>query len=192
MKKYKHRRTGIIVEMGVANKNYYYAYKENEAIIKWVVEDSLDWEEVKESNFLITSFKNILTESILKHDTQLKDMYCLIDGKRPFYEKQDLLESHQTIVYSIKNSKGEEFTIGDKVMSLKDIFTISKFEIYTNEVIVYFKETIEHDGLEAISKYKTQKYSIDDIEEAYNKVSSTFMITYANFIKELKKIREND
>jgi hypothetical protein len=86
MKKYKHRRTGIIVEQGVQNKNYYYAYKEGEAIVKWVVEDSLDWEEIKDE----------------------------------------------------------------------------------------------------------EKYSVSDIEEAYNKVSSTFMITYANFIKELKKIREND
>tara|TARA_R110000868_G_scaffold400382_2_gene674727 strand:+ start:1013 stop:1738 length:726 start_codon:yes stop_codon:yes gene_type:complete len=48
MKKYKHKKTGIIVEIGVSNKNYYYAYKECEAIAKWVVEDSLDWEEVKE------------------------------------------------------------------------------------------------------------------------------------------------
>jgi hypothetical protein len=85
MKKYKHRRTGIIVEIGIQNKNYYYAFKENEAIAKWIVEDSLDWEEIKEE----------------------------------------------------------------------------------------------------------EKYSVADIEEAYNKVSSTFMITYANFIKELKKIREN-
>lgn len=48
MKKYKHKRTGIIVEQGVGNKNYYYAYKENEAVAKWIVEDSLDWEEIKE------------------------------------------------------------------------------------------------------------------------------------------------
>lgn len=85
MKKYKHKRTGIIVEIGVSNKNYYYAYKECEAIAKWVVEDSLDWQEIKDE----------------------------------------------------------------------------------------------------------EKYSVSDIEEAYNKVSSTLMITYANFIKELKKIREN-
>jgi hypothetical protein len=86
LKKYKHRRTGIIVEQGVQNKNYYYAYKEGEAIVKWVVEYSLDWEEIKDDE---------------------------------------------------------------------------------------------------------EKYSVSDIEEAYNKVSSAFMITYASFIKELKKIREN-
>lgn len=150
MKKYKHKRTGIIVEPGVNNNNYYYAYKEEEAIAKWVVEDSLDWEELKEPKTPV-----LITE----------------DGKEMF-------EGEDYILFSVQ-PKADWY---ESRINLSDIIKFPKnfwLHFHTKEA-----------RQEYINKNKP-KYSLEDIQKAYSAVSSTFAITYTNFIKELKKIQKN-
>jgi len=164
MKKYKHKKTGIIVEIGVSNKNSYYAYKECEAIAKWVIEDSLDWEEVKEPNYLITAFKRENSFFKLNKDGR----YYPTDGIPVSWNLKTFIDEKFEI-YSVKNSKGEEFTIGDKVNTAKDKFHISKFEVCGKQIIVRFKETDEHDGLDIISKVKSPIYITTDGVEMFEK-----------------------
>lgn len=166
MKKYKHKITGTIAE---ENRFMCYTIKHErlaESMIdRKIVENSNDCEEVKEEpNYLITAFREVGNPF---GDEKLAKIGS--DGKyADWFTCEQMLYNHPCVedgsfeIYSVKNSKGEEFTIGEKVKTVKDVFTISKFEICGDGIMVRFKETLEHDGLELISKVKTPIYTTTD------------------------------
>ncbi len=153
MRKFKHKPTGEIFTEKNSLEMIGLKDSESDGLIlpTWLLEQGDDWEEVKEEgftvkkmiefdkkhvphlmkkepNYLITAFNNIVTGDTIKHDTQLKDMYCYIDGKSPFYDKADLLNNNQWIVSKVKNNKGEEFCIGDDIKGDGEYFKIASFE----------------------------------------------------------------
>lgn len=138
MKKYKHKKTGIIVEIGVSNKNYYYAYKECEAIAKWVIEDSLDWEEVKE-------------DVIPWHIESKSPIYITTDGVEMF-------EKNFTVLYLLS----KELTIPSQ-----NIAVIHNFSKQDKEVADrYLTFTSEKNRFNYIED-NSPKYSLNDIENCY-------------------------
>ena len=112
----------------------------------------------EESNYLITAFRSKDREQSLFKITQsgtfTKQRYSEYSLEEMLNGDNGSVKDGEWEIYSVKNSKGEEFTIGDKVITCKDKFTISKFEVCVNNILVRFNETDEHDGLELISKIK--------------------------------------
>ena len=58
MKKFKHKTTGYIATSTTSEKNYKVSEPRNFTIPKWIVENSEDWEEVK-------NFQKLLVYNIL-------------------------------------------------------------------------------------------------------------------------------
>tara|TARA_R110000850_G_scaffold237563_1_gene362259 strand:+ start:20 stop:778 length:759 start_codon:yes stop_codon:yes gene_type:complete len=74
-----------------------------------------NWEEIIEKDYEILSFKenNPGCNKVFKADSQLKDRFCLEDGKKPFYSSEILIDLKLDI-YSIKRlSDNVQFKIGD-------------------------------------------------------------------------------
>lgn len=138
MKKYKHKKTGIIVEIGVSNKNYYYAYKECEAIAKWVVEDSLDWEEVKE-------------ESNPWHIENKPKIYTTTDGV-------DMFEKNFTVLYLLS----KELTIPSQ-----NIVVVHSFSKQDKEVADRYLTFTSEENRSKYVDENNPKYSLADIENCY-------------------------
>lgn len=186
MKQYKHKQTCIIVEEGTQNKNYYYAFKENEAIAKWIVEDSLDWEEIKEQQCLIISFKS----GDIVYDLTQSGNYKSNQGYYATYN-----EFVGDFILSVKNKDGVLFKVGDIIHSDNRIKSskIIRFTDFEGSIVAIiqgsgYTGTIDLNDC----KLDAEKYSLFDIELAYAKASSTFTLSYSNFIKELKSICGND
>ncbi len=114
---------------------------------KWatVIED-------KKPNYLITAFNCI--EQIVKIGSNGK--YDNLFTLNEMLNSPPSVKDGSFEVYSVKNDKGEEFTIGEKVLTCKDNFTIKAFKINMDGIIVYFNESDEYDGLELISKIKIE------------------------------------
>lgn len=73
------------------------------------------WEEIIDKDYEILSIISSRTGIIYKKDSQLKDVFCYIDGKRPFYTIKSI-DNILFLIYSIKRlSDNEIFTIGDKI-----------------------------------------------------------------------------
>lgn len=117
MKKFKNKNTGE--EVKVYNENYYIA-PDTACIPKRFIENSCDWEEVKEKSFEIISFSYEQfwgkgNYAILNNEGN----YAILKGKS--WSLKDLLkdrvcvESGQVKIHSVKRfSDGEIFTVGDK------------------------------------------------------------------------------
>jgi hypothetical protein len=158
MKKYKHKINGSIAEFVFTKsltKDGFYSVKHKEGFTHIpieFIENSNDWEEIKEEpNYLITAF---LEKGTGAHRPVNKD--GLYGYTEPFKHLDIMLEEEHEI-YSVKNSKGEEFTIGDSVMYEKEKFTISNFNV--NEML-----QIHHQGKSSksnsIMSYNSCNYSI--------------------------------
>ena len=85
----------------------------------------------EEPNYLITAFRNTENEYLmfLNNDGGYGRLRWLLDS---------MLKDEMYEIYSVKNSKGEEFTIGDKInaSTLKNA-TIKSFKIIDKSMVVY-------------------------------------------------------
>lgn len=156
MKKYKHKITGTIAE----DNNYFmcYAVKHDRLgeimIPREIIENSNDWEEIlventfsrdvfkpkEEPNYLITAFRETKylfgERKIAAIDKDgLYGGWHTLEG---MLKNPPCVESNDFEIYSVKNSKGEEFTIGDKInaSTLKNA-TIKSFKIIDKSMVVY-------------------------------------------------------
>ena len=99
------------------------------------------WEELIEKDYEILSFKecNKPFNKTWKADTQLKDMFCLVDGKSPFHGSDNLINLGLNI-HSVKRlSDGEVFTVGDKISNKDFLWAnchIESFEVKSNINVV--------------------------------------------------------
>lgn len=135
--------------------------------------NSFYWKEVTkkeyEAQFLdyeILSFKSSTSIVLYNRDTQLKDTYCQIDGKYPFYTLEECLANKWTI-HSVKRlSDGEIFTVGDKITGKsKYNCTINTIELnpdYPQIMFNRFDEGIDLINAKHIKKllFKTE----DDVD----------------------------
>jgi len=118
-----------------------------------LIEKSSDWEEIKdivvrsefildvnikkeEPNYLITAFRSKANEEVVNLES---------DGKyRSFgraFEINELINCRYTEIYSVKNSKGEEFTIGDTIKyednkCIGPVFKIHNFFINRDNILL--------------------------------------------------------
>ena len=159
MKKYKHKITGkVFIETDFCNpeapsEKYYKldSVARNFYLEKEFIVGSNDYEEVKEEpNYLITSFtmKGIGAHRPINADGTYGYTF-------PFITLKEMLEEGHDI-YSVKNSKGEEFTIGEVIGIFGVKFKIDKFEIIRNVIMVYFSDG-NNCILEDIEKIKVKE-----------------------------------
>jgi hypothetical protein len=120
MRKFKHKITGYIATETNSEKNYKVSEPKNFTIPKWIVEDSVDWEEIKEFPKIISyrakyiepdvsyHFKHVI-ESILKCN---RYAYFASDVK---YKYQDDPYYTDFEIYQVAISETETFTLGEKI-----------------------------------------------------------------------------
>lgn len=171
MRKFKHKITGDIVTKNAIN--YYFetrGYTTN--IPAEVIENSNDWEEIVEKDYEILSFRHKGSNYIWKKDSQLKGLFCLVDGKIPFTSLEEINKYPKVYeIHSIKRlSDGEVFTIGDKIQSkyfipYNEIRTIQRFKIISNTINVEQDEGITN--LNDIKKVKKPLFTTEDGEEIF-------------------------
>lgn len=75
-----------------------------------------NWEEVVEKDYEILSFSQNNKNSYWKLDSQLKETFCLVDGRHHLLSLNEMLKEESYNIHSVKRlSDGEVFTVGDKL-----------------------------------------------------------------------------
>lgn len=165
MKKYRHKTLDVIVKhKGVGEYDVDFSDIKNVPVSLSFDFNDGNWEEIIDRKYLITSFVYTIFNQIYKQDSQLKDEYCLEDGRKPFYSLAYCLKHNS--LFKIRSVKrlidGLEFQLGEKVKTAKDNFIIKEFKINGGETLVLFEETFEHDGLDLIQKYVAPTFTTTD------------------------------
>ena len=165
MRKFKHKPTGEIFVQ--KNDLEMIGLKDSESngltLPTWLLEQGNDWEEIKEEpNYLITAFRDLRTDpkEICRLSTDGTYGNCSINriNLKDVLTNGYCVESGYFEIYSVKNSKGEEFTIGDKC----NFGVIKSFEIDRIWIGVEI-EGIKHKySLQLIEKLKTPIYTTTD------------------------------
>jgi len=193
--KYKHKQTGQIVTKGT--DGLFHSQNGGYTLQRWIFENSSDWEEIKEEpNYLITAFR--FKDNSTIWDLKSDGSY----GATPIISKYTLkemlkggisVETGSVEIYSVKNSKGEEFTIGDKfnVGGGKNNynFEVLSFCIENNKIVI----RINVDGikdkiwLDDACKIKSPIYTTTDGVEVFEGdrvwlflINKDLTIPYAN------------
>lgn len=152
MKKYKHKKLNIIAcnEFNRCSNGYYQI--ENDEIIRAsIIENSDDWQEVKEEYPKIISFRSLYSEEnglILTYEGE-KCVKTSDENYRPhtnIISFSRALEDPKCEIYQVAKSKDEIFTIGDKINFTHSgnakYFTIDSFKYHNNnEIRFILKET---------------------------------------------------
>jgi len=172
----------------------------------WLVEQSDDWEEVKESpqvpfkehtsrvkqvsgeyvkeepNYLITAFrfkdcKDVWTikENGLYNDTE-KGMFTLNEMLKGSIS----VESDAIEIYSVKNSKGEEFTIGDVIKRNDKDFKLISFAIHKDGCYVIGEDEFGQiqSSINLLRKPKSAIYTTTDGVEVFEGDKLTLFIAH--------------
>jgi len=140
-----------------------------------VIEDK-----ITEKEYEILSF--VGTGTVFKKDSQLKDLYCVEDGRSPFHNEKWLLEANMNI-HSIKRlSDGEIFTIGDNINGtiMKSKGVISKFVITSKNKVNVWRTTIiipseTSELLNTIYKIKQPLFTTEDNIDVFEKYNFWFL-----------------
>jgi hypothetical protein len=112
-KQYRHKLTGKIAELEFDIR--YYLIKNESHIPSYIVENSNDWEEIKEvkEEFpKIVSFRNKNSCACFLLKDNGKFAYVSVDG---FMGMDDLLKKPDFEIYQVATSPTETFTLGDRV-----------------------------------------------------------------------------
>jgi hypothetical protein len=121
MKKYKHKQTGKIAER-VEDVTIFYKvqFPDNNCFPIWVVENSCDWEEIKEKIYEILAYKHKINGIIYTKGTG--ECFYTKGSTIPYSAKGYYTELYD--IYSVKRlNDGEIFTIGDNV----------EYQLYTGD-----------------------------------------------------------
>ncbi len=183
MKKYKHKVTEVVVthrsigsylieDWGILNP-------EKPVSINFDFSDS-NWEEIKEEpNYLITAFRNKCNGFMFKIDKDGNYLgSCNVHNLKSMLSLVDNFKANTIEIYSVKNSKGEEFTIGEdaffrtRLESNYPSTKILKFELangLTNEFILATTED-RQGNIEFLFKSEKKKpiFISADGKEFYN------------------------
>lgn len=171
MKTYKHKKTGEIATYkdGILKSSGF-------SVEIGVEPSSNFWEEIVEKDYEILSYIHNGSKHIWKKDSQLKDTFCLEDGKSPFTRLEDILKYPKIyLIHSVKRlSDGEVFTAGDKIKDVElGTCSIRGFKIINKKMHIIY---LDYDyPLEKTIKAKqplfttTQKEEIIEIIKEFNK-----------------------
>ena len=161
MKKYKHKKTGDVVEFA-PKLNKYFGHEIK--ISPQIVENSNDWELVKEEKYIVVRYK----------DSAGNEYYRKGNGKFTInlqYEyEEDKLINRDLLIQTIRRvSDNVNFSVGDKVVwdwkdSALPYFTINKFFYNENELSFGTKQGSDFKlSKMLLSHYKPlPKYRSDD------------------------------
>lgn len=166
MRKFKHKQTGKIA---VFDSPPCFLTVENEgySIPKFLIENSNDWEEIKEDKqekvpWLITAFKDVKSPNFIWELNKQGSYECSLDQDAGWFSLNEMLKGENTvqdgysIIYKVKNSKGQEFTVGNKVRIENRESIIKKFVIFRDKYMyVLFNETDEHENINDLEKVKS-------------------------------------
>jgi hypothetical protein len=144
MRKFKHKITGYIATETSSEKNYKVSEPKNFTIPKWIVENSNDWEEVKEYPKIV-SFRVKNTTKRIRYINKYGMFPSAPKEEAPDsrcneFSEKSLLEDALYEIYQVAVSETEVFTLGDKVEIIMNRpkyskSTIDRFELETNGCI---------------------------------------------------------
>jgi hypothetical protein len=141
MRKFKHRVTDVIGVLEEGWLNYTMRsgnMASDESIPEMFMEDSLDWIEITEPEYLI---KKVKVSPAKGHahvhytaDSQLKDVFCLVDGKAPFIPLDQILACFSQEIHAVQRVEDMEiFSKGDEIKYEDKYLPIVKIEEYAKE-----------------------------------------------------------
>ena len=123
------------------------------------------WEEVVEKDYEILSFKenNKPFDRLWKADSQLKNCYCLQDGKTPFHNSETLIALGLDI-YSVRRlSDSKVFTVGDRVCNPDfSSWVINNFNSSYGKMSVYKFDGGQCPSFERLQHYKEPLFTTED------------------------------
>lgn len=158
---YKHKHTGQVVTKGV--DGLYHSKEGGYTLQRWIFENSNDWEEVKEeSNYLITAFRSTMDKSLARINAL--GLYYFGIPLKDFLHGDNSIEDGKWEIYSVKNSKGEEFTIGDVIKRNDKDFKLKSLSIYDNGCYVVGEDIFGevNSSIELLNKPKSPIYTTTD------------------------------
>lgn len=172
MKKYKHKITGNIATETKSESNYKVSEPRNFTVPKWIIENSNDWEEVKNKEWEILSFKygngcpyfyNLLLNGKYSSSGIKQDQYTLV-------KMLEDVKDCSCVIHSVKRlSDGEVFTIGDKINTTLEngviTTTINEIKNYSECLYIYTKQGVF--VLAYISKAKQPLFTTEDGIDIY-------------------------
>lgn len=162
MKQYKHIPTGNIYKLNGAGGIIRVDCSTNSSLPLWIVENSKDWEEVKQPEFTILSFK----------DNYGKICNNVGIGQNYYDDEFDTIWSVR------RESDGEIFTIDDKVVfNNKHYFTIEKFyfDCNNNHLLCSNKAGTGHINICKILKAK-KLFTTEDGVDIFNETDDWWIV----------------
>lgn len=189
MKKYRHKiLSGVTAEPhGSRNEGTYEIKGLNteysDFIYVKLLENSNDWEEIKEPTYLITAFKK--NNTIFKIENNGK----YYDEGRCGWPIEAFTKEEGYSIYKVKNSHGVEFTIGDKIKhnytaDSDKLGEIIEFKTQSNSIIVEFKRGFDRytldQALESIKKPEPILITEDGVE-IFDKTEELYDVSTENW-----------
>lgn len=222
MKKYKHTKLGLEAEWSNQD-DMYIIWFDNKGmkhfIDKILIENSNDWEEVKEEskkpffnptpmpnpadkikpkeepNYLITAFKSNTNYKFImsinekgKYTADKRAMGVSLDE---MLHKGNCVDSGGYEIYSVKNSRGEEFVLSEVVKFCQVKLPIIKFEILSstfNEMCVILSNKNRY-TLDSVSKVKSPIYTTTDGVDIYEGETKTLFLIRKDLNTDTKMCR---
>ena len=145
---YKHKKTGKIATLDLSNQSYYNC---GTCSIPYdIIENSCDWEEVKDKEYEILSFKDIangrIYDSIEISLGKIKRYFCRDSDT---YVTESCIEGFSNFtIFSIRRiSDGEIFTVGDEILTFGGKEKIKTMRVIGNpgdEEILINKYSLKH------------------------------------------------
>jgi len=171
MRKFKHIKLGITEEWSIKNEMYetWISTNEKHYIDRVLVENSNDWEEIKEEpNYLITAFRLISDGEIVKIGSDGKYGYWFT--LKDMLSSPPCVESGDFEIYSVKNKYGIEYTLGDTVnYNVNNVqgkpFKIHNFFINRDNILLVrssSESSAACEDINTIYKFKAPIYTTTD------------------------------
>ena len=159
MKKYKHKKTGIIAVKDGAS----YKLEAGNMIPSFIFEDTNDWEKVIEKDYEILSFKqNSEIEDLWEVVDTLCEKFARKSGQMfctTPYTLEEILNNPLYSIYSIKRlSDGEIFTVGD----VDNFGKITAFDIQCNTIVSMYYRKGDWQWLSSIKHLKNPLFTTED------------------------------
>ncbi len=164
MRKFKHKKLGCIAEFNPSGANY--ILNENRQtpiqLPSWAVEDSNDWQEVKEEFPKIISFRRISDKML--YTLGRYDLYWgkeVIGGYTLDVMITQGKNTNYTEIYQVAVSETEVFTLGDRVKYYGEVCNITG---------IYFNEHNQLSFRTNVKSLTVPRTGVFDLDVKYDKI----------------------
>ncbi len=126
----------------------------------------------EEPSYLITAFRFYSEEDSERTIFQLQSNGLYNDGSKGIFNLDEIMKGRISVednaceIYSVKNSKGEEFVLSETVELSHVRSAITKFELLLNDIDVVLRNGDRY-SLESVSKVKSPIYTTTDGVDIY-------------------------